>query len=268
MRVLLHKMNRFRRRLPHSMRMGYLLTKYNFEKFIKTRGMSLEKYQLGKLLFETDKLLGLRQWIFHDENWVRVRHRVEHRRLVAAGLSLEVTDNLQEPTKEVEFGEDGTIRFNGKTETNDEWICLYLEPEKHLWDNFSWKFTIQRNTYFREFQFAFRYQDFYNRYRFRFENDYIYFDKHIKGVFYSGFSSVPFHMDLGVSYDVRIDTYRNNFRCYINGMLMMNEFDFDNTLSVGSIAIILWENDGISDMSAAVGPMCVHQLSKNPNLCV
>jgi hypothetical protein len=182
--------------------------------------------------------------------------------MVSAGLPIRVTDNPQEPTKEVAFWEDGTIRFNGKTEATDEWICLYLDPEKYRWDNFSWEFSVQRDTYFKELQFAFRYQDFYNRYRYRFQDDHIYFDKHIKGVFYSGFSSIPFHMDLGVNYHIRIDAYNNNFRCYVNEKLMMNEFDFDNSFPVGSIAIILWEKDGVTDMKAAVGPMCVHRLLK------
>lgn len=260
---ILRRLKKLCRKLPHRIRMKYSVAKYKFKKFIKNRNTLPEEYYASQVLFETDKALGPHQWIFHDENWVRVKHRSAHRRMVAAGSPLRITDNMQEPTKEVTFLEDGTMRFDGKTETMDEWICLYLDPQKYQWDNYSWKFSIQRDTYFREFQFAFRYQDFYNRYRFRFENDYIYFDKHIKGVFYSGLNSVPFHMDLRVPYDVRIDAYGNNFRCYISGTLMMNEFDFDNTLPIGSIAIILWEKNGVTDMKAAVGPMCVYQLLKN-----
>jgi hypothetical protein len=260
------KINALRRELTHSAKMEYLVREYKLKKYVKTRNKTLEEYDPSRVLFESNATLGLRPWTFHDENWIRVRNRWKDRPVVAAGLPLNVIDNLQEPTEEVKLLNDGSILFDGKTQTNDEWLILYLDPQEYQWNNFSWSFPIRRDTYFREFQFAFRYQDFYNRYRFRFENDYIYFDKHIKGVFYSGFSSVPFHMDLGIPYNVRIDAYRNNFRCYINGTLMMNEFDFDNTLPIGSIAIILWEKDGVTDMKATVGPMCVRQLLKKSNL--
>lgn len=236
---------------------------YKFIKFIKT--ILAEEYNMSELLFKTDKSLCLNKWVFHDENWVRVIHRFEHRRRLAEGLRLNVVDNQQEFTEEVLFLEDGTIKFDGKTETNDEWIYLFLDPAKYQWDNYSWKFSIRRNTHFKEFQFGFRYQDFYNRYRYRLQDNHIYFDKVVNGKFYNAFGSAPFHMDLGGWYDVIIDVYKNNFKFYVNEVLIMNDFDFVKNFTAGSIAIILWENNGVTNIKASVGPMSVHRLvSKKP----
>ena len=233
---------------------------YKFVKFIRKRHSP--KYYFSDLLFETDKTSGSKPWVFHDENWVRVRRRFEHRRMLANGLKLNIVDDFQDFTEEVSFSEDGTIGFIGKTETKDEWLYLFLNPETFKWSNYSWQFRIRRDTYFREFQFAFRYQTFDHRYRYRFENDCIYFDKVINGKFYNGVGKVPFRMKLGAWYDIRIDVYENNFRCYVNKVLMMNDFDFSKNFSVGCIAIILWEDNGFTDIRAAVGPMSVRKLVK------
>ncbi len=259
-RKLFNRLNYIRWKSTHCAKMKYLIGRYRFRKLTRSRNKSTQEYKASKFLFETDRTLGSRQWIFHDEDWIRVRGRSQHRRLVVRGLPLNVIDNLQEPTKEAEFLPDGRICFNGRTETDDEWIILYLDPQKYDWGNFSWNFSVRRDTRFRELQFAFRYRDFYNRYRFRFEDDYIYFDKHLRGIFYSGFNAVPFRMDLGVSYNVRIDVYGNNFRCYVNDALMMDEFDFDNELPRGSIAIIFWEKDGVTDIKGSITPMYVREL--------
>lgn len=218
------------------------------------------KYYTSNLLFETDRSLGLNQWVFHNEHWVRVIHRFEHRKRLAEGLCLDVIDDQQYITEEVSSLKDGTMKFDGKTETNDEWIYLFLDPVKYQWDNYSWRFSICRRTYFKEFQFGFRYQDFYNRYRYRLQDGHIYFDKVVNGKFYNAFGVAPFHMDLGVWYDISIDVYKNNFRFYVNGVLMLSDFDFVKNFAKGSIAIILWENDGMTDIKASVGPMSVHKL--------
>lgn len=243
-----------------TVRKYYSLLKYKYKSYSARRKAASEEYRPGELLFQTNNCKDLRQWIFHDEDWIRVKHRHEHRRIVAADLPLRIDDNWQELTREVVVGEDGTIYFNGEIKTNDEWIYLYLDPEKHHWENYSWTFTVRRETHFRELQFGFRYQDFYNRYRYRFEEDHIYFDKVIKGRFFNAFGAVPFKMELGIWYDVRIDAYENNFRLYVDGNLMLNDYDFENFFPLGPVAVILWEDDGVTDIRAAVGPMSVYRL--------
>lgn len=230
---------------------------YKFMKFL--RGILSKQYYSSDLLFESNKSTHINRWLFHDEDWDRIIHRFEDRRALDACLPVKRIDNCQDITEEVSFSQD-VINFNGKTKTKDEWLYLFLDPKLHQWKNYSWHLRVQRNTNFREFQFAFRYQDFYNRYRYRFEDDHIYFDKAINGRFYNKMGVAPFHMELNVWYDVRIEAYENNFKCYVNEKLMMNDFDFASNLSAGSIAIILWENDGISNIKASVGPMSIYKL--------
>jgi hypothetical protein len=140
-----------------------------------------------------------------------------------------------------------------------------LDPQKHAWDNYSWRFRVRRDSYFRELQFGFRYQDFYNRYRYRLEDDHIYFDKVIRGGFLNAFSAVPFRMELGVWYDVRIDAFANRFRFFVDGVLMLDDFDFQNSFPVGPIAVILWESNGATDIVASVGPMEVYAIASAVN---
>ena len=39
----------------------------------------------------------------------------------------------QKPTKEVTFLKNGTIKFNGKTTNDYEWLVLILDPKKYNW---------------------------------------------------------------------------------------------------------------------------------------
>lgn len=220
-----------------------------------------QEYQPNDLLFQSGRPFDLAKWIFHDENWIRVQHRKEHRPLVAAGVPLNVTDNLQEPTSEVTLSVAGDLSIDARA-TSDKWIYLYLEPQSYLWNDYSWSFTVSRHTYFRELQFGFRYQDFYNRYRYRFEADHIFFDKVVQGRFYNALSSVPFRMELGIPYSVRIDAFGSRFRCYVNGVLMSKDYDLDDRFPRGSIALILWEDNGQTDIRASVGSMSVHRLER------
>ena len=253
---MLRRLNWWRVISQRSLAMGC----YNIKRLLATRKMHSDSYDVSDLLFDSSRYSGPDEWIFHDENWIRVRYRWEHRRMVAAGVQPEVTDNRQEPTSEGEFSQDGTIRFLGKTKTDDDWLYLYLDPEKYAWDDYCWKLRDRRETRFREFQLGFRYQDFYNRYRYRFEKDHVYFDKVVKGRFHNEFGSAPFRMELGVWYDVEIHAYKNRFKCYINGSVVLDDFDFDENFRSGSIAIILWEKNGVTDIRAAVGPIGVYRL--------
>jgi len=264
MRELLAKMiGRLRSissKMLRSFKTRFVLVKYRIQRSYVGPNQFHKQFNTSEELFSTCECNSAKQWLFHDENWIRVVHRREHRRIVARGRALSVVDNFQEPTGEVSFEEDGTIYFKGRTTTNDEWIYLYLESSKYAWDNYSWRFRIRRDTDFREFQLGFRYQDFYNRYRYRFENGNIYFDKVIKGKFFNAFGATPFRMKAGVWYDVRIDAFENHFRCYVDGVLMLDDYDFQNCFPKGSIAIILWECNGATDIVAAVGPILVYRL--------
>lgn len=184
----------------------------------------------SNLLFQTHKSVDLQQWVLHKE------YQDLHEISLANGIT----------------------KFDIRNQTNDEWAYIFLDPAKYKWFDVAWELRIRRDTPFREYAFNFRYQDFDNRYRYRFEDNFIYFDKKIKGVWYNNIGSVRFPMTLGGWYNLRIDTYKNVFRCYVNGKLMIENSDTD--LTYGSIAIILWEDDGVTDIVPKIGPVSIKEI--------
>lgn len=218
---------------------------------------------LKTLIYDSYKPNFYEDWIFHDDNWNHVINRWENRRLLAKGLKLSIIDNYQPITDEVVFESSGIIKFSGTTETNDEWIYLYLDSSKYIFKNFCWIMTICKENEFKEFQFGFRYKDFYNRYRYRFENNKIYFDIVKNGKFYNDINSVPFKMTIGKNYKLNITAVENHFACYIDDKLMLYDIDFKNHFSAGSAAIILWEDNGTNPLRGSVGPLKIYDFDKN-----
>lgn len=219
-----------------------------------------KKYRASGLLFDNAKRIDQEQWIFHNERWERIRHRFEDRKMLLKNMPVERNDDPQERTGELAIKEDGTITFSGKTESSEEWLYLHLDPKKYAWDNYQVTFRMKRETDFRELQFGFRYQDFYNRYRYRFENDSIFFDKVINGRFYNGLSATPFVMELGRFYKITIDAFKNSFKCFVDDTLMSTDYDFANDFPEGPVAIILWENDSCTDIAGTLKAFQVHGL--------
>lgn len=181
-------------------------------------------------LWQTDAADPLRGWKFHDTYQVPEELTVQ----------------------------DGIMAFSTAAKTNDEWDYIFLDPAHCRWSDFSWQLTIKRITSFREFALNFRYQDFDNRYRYRFEDDKLFFDKKVRGEWINNIASIPFTMDLGRWYQVRIEACTTVFRCYVDGQLALENVDCD--LADGSICVILWEDDGRTPMQAEVGPMTVCSL--------
>jgi len=221
---------------------------------------SKKKYHVSKLLFDNSNSTDQKQWILHDERWERIVHRFEDRKMMLKNLPVNRNDDSQELTDELEFLNDGTINFFGKTESKEEWLYLHLDPWRYPWDNYRMAFQFKRETNFRELQFGFRYQDFYNRYRYRFENNHIFFDKVINGRFYNALSATPFPMQLGRFYKVTIDVFENRFKCFVDDTLMSIDYDFYNDFPKGSIAIILWENDSSTNIAGSLKLLKVHEL--------
>lgn len=152
------------------------------------------------------------------------------------------------------------ILFKTLAETKDEWDYIYLDTNKYEWKNYSWHFKMIRLTEFREFAFNFRNQDFDNRYRYRFEENKIFFDKKVDGIWTNNIASTPFKMNLSQPYQVKIDSYESLFRCWVDGKLMLENVDTD--IAKGSISIILWEDNGKTDINAAVYDNRVVELIK------
>lgn len=191
-------------------------------------------------------------WIFHDETWVRVIHRFEHRRLLREGRALVVRDSRQPLSPEVICGADGSIRADVAPNTQQEWVWLHLDPGQNSWRNFRWEFTVRRDTDFRELQFGFRYVDFYNRYRFRYEDGRLHFDIVVNGMFWNSLSSVPFRMEPGREYRWRIEALDHRFTLAIDGQTLLDEIDRKRLFPRGSIAVIFWEDDAATPIRASI----------------
>jgi hypothetical protein len=188
-----------------------------------------ETWPEAEVLFAGDTLEPERQWIYHEQ--------------------------YQDPA-ELTFT-DGLIHFEVKAATTDEWAYIYLDPQKYSWQDYSWQTRFRRMTPFQEYAFNFRYVDFDNRYRYRFEDDLLFFDSKIRGK-WRCHGRVPFPMAMSAWYDLRIDTRGDRHRCYVNGMLMME--NRQGAIRRGSISIILWETDNVTDCIADVGPSVVRRL--------
>jgi hypothetical protein len=186
-----------------------------------------ETWPSGELLFQTDVNDPGREWILHPE--------------------------YQDPA-ELQFT-NGIMKFHVKAETDDEWAYIYLDPKRYAWTDYSWRMKFRRFTPFQEYAFNFRYVDFDNRYRYRFEDDLLFFDSKLKGK-WRAHARMPFPMASGAWYDLQIDTKGDLHRCYVNGMLMME--NREPTLRSGSISVILWEIDQTTDAIAEIGPMTVY----------
>lgn len=204
---------------------------------------------------------GAGEWVYHDEEWVRVLGRFEHRQLLQEGRALVVRDNHQKPTGEVVLGSDGSVEADVAARTQQEWVWLHLDPAEHSWRDVRWEFTVRRDTNFRELQFGFRYVDFYNRYRFRHEDGHLHFDIVVNGRFENSVTRVPFEMTLGRDYRWVIGVQDNRFVLWIDDELLMDEVDGRRLFPRGSIAVILWENDGQTPIRASVREMRVIELA-------
>lgn len=195
------------------------------------------------------------RWVYHDERWTRIVHRWEHRALLRAGRSLVVDDEDDQappPRSGVRLGPGGAIMANVPEGDEDRWVYLHLKPSQNQWRDFRWSFTALRDTSFREFQIAFRYVDFYNRYRFRHESGHLYFDVVRNGRFFNGIGRTPFAMDAGRPYRFEVDVRGNRFRLTVDGRLQLDEFDPFGLFPRGSIAVILWESGPRPAIAASV----------------
>jgi polysaccharide transporter, PST family len=203
---------------------------------------------------------GLKAWTIQDERWSRVVHRTEHRGLVKRGHTVVVDDDSPDyahPDLHVEA--DG-FAVRGEGSTRDEWFYMFLEPRDYDLADFRWRFRFRRDSDFREIQFGIRYRDFYNRYRFRIEEGFLFFDVVEGGEFTNALGRVPCHLEIGRWYDVQIDAVGNHFAFSLDGQQRLLTVDFKNRFPRGSVAIILWDNSAIP-VRAAFSDLALDSLS-------
>lgn len=199
-------------------------------------------------------------WSYHDERWERVINRWEHRRQLQEGRALTVCDEPQNPGDRLTWHDDCSLSVDVPADSKDRWVYLSLDPRTHSWRNFRWEFQVTRKTPFKELQFGFRYRDFYNRYRFRHQNNHFNYDVVANGAFDNGIGRVQYPMELGRSYNVQIQAIGNRFSLVLNGETILDEFDFDRRYPRGSCAIILWEDDDETPIQASIDDIRIVEL--------
>jgi hypothetical protein len=182
--------------------------------------------------------------------------------MLKEGRSLVVADHQQTPPAIVGLHDPTVIRADVPADGEERWVYLYLDPVQNQWRNFRWSFTARRDSSFREFQFAFRYVDFYNRYRFRQEDDQLHFDVVQEGVFYNSIAAVPLRMEMGREYRFDLEVREQRFLLYVDGHLMLDEVDPLDLIRRGSIAVILWENDLETPIKAILKKIRVEEIER------
>mgnify|MGYP000864593213 CR=1 FL=1 len=169
-------------------------------------------------------------------------------------------DDTYQSKKNIKFN-GSTIHFKHSEVTKDDWDYISIDPNKQNWVNYAWEFDIKRMTEFREFAFNFRNLDFDNRYRYRFEDNKIFFDKKVGGQWINNIASIDYPLALNKSYHVKIEVIDSIMRCYVDGVLKLENVDTD--IATGTIAIILWEDDGKTPIEAEVSNNVVHALQSS-----
>jgi len=199
-------------------------------------------------------------WQCYDERWSRVKYRWEHRAKLQQGKSLSYVSESPSEVTGLSILSD-MMRVDVSANGQDRWVYCYLAPESFMWRDFRWRFKVCRLSGFRELQFGFRYRDFYNRYRFRHEEDSFHFDVVQNGMFFNSLVSRPFVMDLQRSYTIDIEARGWVLRLWVDRKLVLQYFDGQRRFREGSIAIILWEDNGCTPIQADLSEMQVEDLS-------
>src|SRR5690606_29253423 len=101
-------------------------------------------------------------------------------------------------------------------------------------------------------------------YRFRHEDQTMFFDVVTNGKFCNGCAQQPFFMELGRDYHVEIKAMGRHFVIYIYGIQVISAVDPNNTFPEGSIAVILWEDDGETPISTCIDQIKSIELIKIP----
>jgi hypothetical protein len=194
------------------------------------------------------------RWTFHDQDWPRVVHRFHDRSMVRRQQEVLADDTPQFAGSRLRFSGPGDIIFSADA-CPDNWLYLHIDPATCPWRNYRWSFSVRCMTPFRELQFAFRYRDFYNRYRYRFERGYLHFDIVHQGDFYGSLSKVECPLEVGTWYPVEIDVVEDYFCCRVGTRLLSVDYDPTGQFRCGPVAVILWEDDGRTGIGAEIRDM-------------
>ena len=198
-------------------------------------------------------------WEVHDEGWDQVQRRFEYRRLLQQGRSFSLPAQASAQATDpnpldgaIRWGPGGAIHVDRPPPGQQNWVWLHLPPRRHVWRDYRWRLTVTRHTEFRELQLAMRYVDFFNRYRFRYEDGAWHFDIVSRGRFENSRLRTPFEMKPGRDYALQIIVRGNRFVLIVDGRTLLDAVDPIDRFGYGPVAVIFWEDDGQTPIRADV----------------
>jgi hypothetical protein len=182
-------------------------------------------------------------WIAHDKSWERISKRHEHRRqIIAGGIPPEVPDGAMGNPESLTM-DAHSMAFSTPSGIEDNWCYLYLEGSAREWADSRLEFTFVKETDFREIQFGFRYQDFYNRYRFRIERGWLSFDIVRNAEFTNCVQRTRCHLENGREYRIAIDSKGDEHIFWLDGVPLLRCRESKSYFDKGSLTLIFWDND-------------------------
>jgi hypothetical protein len=197
------------------------------------------------------------QFVYRDETWPRVQNRVEDRLSIFHGKGVASADT--QATSDKLTLHDTYVRFESRG-VPDDWIWIEV-ADKGLTD-YVWQFDFVAFDKFREIQFAFRYQGFYDRYRFRLDGGLLHFDILYRGMFINSIVTRPFDVEIGRVYNFRIGALSNRYFLEIDNCVQMVVSDPASLYSSGGVAFIFWDATGSADLVGEVRNVAIHSISK------
>ncbi|KGO93360.1 hypothetical protein [Flavobacterium subsaxonicum] len=221
-------------------------TAQNFIKYQKLLNKSKEQvaYNVGEPIYNGNEFFN--NLIYKNETWQVVKNRFNDRYLKFFNIPLTTVDTVCTDNKTTIDGDNMYFNTSGLL---DDWIYFYIMDYSQK--NYELSFDAVFNTEFREIQFGFRYYDFYNRYRFRIEDNQLHFDAVHKGQFYNSLQTEPFKINVDEVYKFIIAVKDNKFSFMSNGNVIMTVTDDLKLFTKGSVALILWDDSGNSNIKCA-----------------
>ncbi|MFA0031230.1 MULTISPECIES: hypothetical protein [unclassified Vibrio] len=244
-------------RITNSLKIRYHALAFKFRYRIKR---ILSKSYIGSLNFSKCEVITPIKWKYHDETWTHVENRWSNRNKIISGDYVDVTDEPQEMSTEITFSNNDIIIEGGKP-SSDKWIYLYVTEDEFKLTNYSLTTKLTFKSFFKEFQVDFRYKDLYNRFRYRIQDGFLYFDIVYLGVFYASLSKVKLDLELGVEYSLEVVVKDDVYECYIDNKLLSTDHGC-GFINKGGIAIILWEDDGKTTMNMCLNEIEITELKK------
>ena len=209
--------------------------------------------ELGPVVLDHDTFV--QRSDYRNETWERVRNRFADRPRLFYGFPIRSRDHAC-PDEKVTYR---TARFDVEScDIDDDWV--WMEVSEGLPNDLRLSLTFLLAAPVKEVQFGVRYVDFYNRYRFRFQDGYLHFDIVVRGAFLNGLARVPFRLEVGRPYRLDVDVVANALQASLDGIPTLTVRDPFRLFRRGGVALIFWDDRPGHDVALTVSDVTVRAL--------